>query len=688
MNKKIALFTLCGTVVTASAMAATVNWNTSGDKKDLMEAGNIYTGAAISEYMGVTEGTANAKPWYKINAGYYLPTAASTSVSTCQAGKYCSGGSSFQLGSGSTNLGLSGSVSAGYYSSGGAKTATPTSSSDSVVSGAEIGKCISGYDSQAGATTFKQCYATNDSGSCSTFFPGGVSGVNSEHYTGVVFTSNLGPQVPSVNVQNQTTTTRTVSTMISATKAGPFVPTDPGNCVIRGLTCATNYELSNDYTEVGGYQYYIGTGESGYFVSSDSDYNGLYNPPYPYTSNDRIGTFSVSLTGGYQNQGVTVRGIYLKGSHTTGTVTASENGTDCGCRVQNVGVGDVWQPYVSDWIVIENPDRGDCAMACKNYMVDKFSSLAKLQSMKLYKYNCVIESGLVRFNLNGGTGTIQEKTPDSEGTVFATCTATQHIDDIILKSKRNPSKTDKVRLGWSTDENCTDISCVDTTATCASNKDADALYYAVWGTPSCTAGEGINTISYKGISVTNSVECNTTAKADYYVSATSSGGAGVAAATINASKCKDNWHSKAGATTESDCYRSITLNNNDAESGTVDTTTSCNYNTDCTLPSTAGLKKTGYSYTGGWGTTADCTNTSPTVKVASVASNVTYYACRTLNELTINWTGVATGGTGFTQVSGDNYTSKVSYGGDIATPAAGVTKAGMLFIGWKFVKAN
>jgi len=60
--------------------------------------------------------------------------------------------------------------------------------------------------------------------------------------------------------------------------------------------------------------------------------------------------------------------------------------------------------------------------------------------------------------------------------------------------------------------------------------------------------------------------------------------------------------------------------------------------------------------------------------------------------ITITWTGVddSNPGTGFTKISANTYTSIVTLGGDITTPAAAVNAntLGQRFLGWKFENPN
>jgi hypothetical protein len=256
----------------------------------------------------------------------------------------------------------------------------------------------------------------------------------------------------------------------------------------------------------------------------------------------------------------------------------------------------------------------------------------------------------------------------------------------------------KMFLGWSESASCTTNSCL-TTALCPTVEEVNSenagdasnqkTYYAVWATPTCTADStSVSAASLERVS-SNKAVCNITSKAGYYGS-TFTGGTGVTSVTATAMKCPDNWTSDAGATAQTQCYRSITLNKNGGtvKSGeTVSTTVKCNYATACDF-GTAELEQDGQTFTGGWGTTADCSDATTSFTNPTVS---TYYACKATNSIVIKWTGVKTAGTGFTAVSGESnaYTSTVPYGGDVVTPAAAVVATtGQTFLGWKFVKVN
>ena len=91
---------------------------------------------------------------YSCSAGQYLKCTVDLSCTceTCPGGKYCAGGTfSAPTANGAVNMGITGTLSAGYYSTGGAKSATPTSSD--CTSGYSCGPVAAGYYSTGGATS-------------------------------------------------------------------------------------------------------------------------------------------------------------------------------------------------------------------------------------------------------------------------------------------------------------------------------------------------------------------------------------------------------------------------------------------------------------------------------------------------------------------------------------------------------
>ena len=122
----------------------------------------------------------------------------------------------------------------------------------------------------------------------------------------------------------------------------------------------------------------------------------------------------------------------------------------------------------------------------------------------------------------------------------------------------------------------------------------------------------------------------------------------------------------------SDCYRVITLNKNGG-TGSLNASVTCYQGVDCDFGDASVLTQTGYTFTGGWGTSQSCT---AKVSTFTTPSNSTYYACKTANQYTVSFD--ANGGAG-------GQTANVTAIYDSAMPAISTTaptKAGYVFTGW------
>ena len=119
--------------------------------------------------------------------------------------------------------------------------------------------------------------------------------------------------------------------------------------------------------------------------------------------------------------------------------------------------------------------------------------------------------------------------------------------------------------------------------------------------------------------------------------------------------------SVAGSDANTDCYKTVTLNKNGG-SGTIQGTTgtnpasvTCYFNTSCDFGSASGLAQTGYTFTGGWGTSASCSGTTTSYTVPNDTD--TYYACKSTNcnAITVDNTtrGGSTANTTLYKKSGD-----------------------------------
>ena len=95
--------------------------------------------------------------------GYYLPENATSCTTLCPAGRYCAGNTTFTSFDvpKSSSQGLSGYIAAGYYSTGGGTSATPTAAGNGCVSGNSCGLVAGGYYSTGGGTSATPTAAGN-----------------------------------------------------------------------------------------------------------------------------------------------------------------------------------------------------------------------------------------------------------------------------------------------------------------------------------------------------------------------------------------------------------------------------------------------------------------------------------------------------------------------------------------------
>ncbi|MBQ6736476.1 MAG: InlB B-repeat-containing protein [Alphaproteobacteria bacterium] len=99
--------------------------------------------------------------------------------------------------------------------------------------------------------------------------------------------------------------------------------------------------------------------------------------------------------------------------------------------------------------------------------------------------------------------------------------------------------------------------------------------------------------------------------------------------------------SAAGSDAATDCYKTVTLNKNGGSgtiqgtSGTDPASVTCYYNTSCPFGSAGGLQQTGYTFTGGWGTSASCSDTTTSYTVPNGTN--TYYACKSQKDYTMQY---------------------------------------------------
>ncbi len=710
MTKKLILYTFlaCGVVLPALAVD-TATWDST---TGLMEQNKSYTGAAVYDNLGVYENTENnpvvANVWYNINPGYYLPKG-SLQAQLCPAGKYCAGIENVGYDA-NNDQGITGSIAAGYYASSGAKKSNPTSNSD--CAGDTCGACNSGYTTLGGASSFIECYKS-DNKSCSDFFP--VSETVARSGALYASVSDL-TFYPSSGGYTSETTSPVASTRhlmpniftYSGKKEGAWSPDDLSKCMIRGVKCKTGYRPSGDPVLISDGSSAIDKWVGG--LKADSQ---ISSSTIGFSDGYDWGTFNVIFNGGI------VRGIWAIGTlngHEEFTHTSTnspyvegEDAAGCYCQIQSIKNSQGEDgAVVSQWFQAPNTTSGIqyCPELCVQRIADMgdSSKTSLWTDISLYEYICyVIENGVL-LDPNGATSGTINNLSIADGAVVANCQTGFSIGSQTGGSgnmacswgdgskQTNIAKANSVFLGWSADPTCTSTSCL-TADVCTNSTDAGSsnqtTYYAVWGAASCTAGTGATNVSLDTI-VNNRVQCKGTSKANYY-GGFATGGVGATAVTVNFEKCPDGWSSAAGAKLITECYRDITLNKNGGtvKAGkTVNSSVRCYYNKSCEF-GVAELEAEGQTFTGGWWTSADCVGD---VHEDMNPKQDTYYACHTPKMITIKWTNVKTAGEGFTAVTGENnaYRTTIPYGSNIVTPAEGLTPNanGQVFLGWRFVKSN
>lgn len=129
---------------------------------------------------------------------------------------------------------------------------------------------------------------------------------------------------------------------------------------------------------------------------------------------------------------------------------------------------------------------------------------------------------------------------------------------------------------------------------------------------------------------------------------------------------------------QSDCYRVITLDKNGG-SGTITTSVTCYETKPCDFGTTDKLTQTGYTFTGGWGTSPACVAITTSFTTPTTSQ---YYACKTANKYTVSFD--ANGGTG-------GQTASVQAVYDSAMPSISTTAPilpGYNFAGWYDAKTG
>jgi len=199
-------------------------------------------------------GTLYARWSVTCDPGYYLPANATSCTTLCPAGRYCAGDTTFTSFDvpKSSSQGLSGYIAAGYYSTGGGTSATPTAAGNGCVSGNSCGIVAGGYYSTGGGTSATPTAAGNGcvSGSgrscgkvAKNYFSNGGGKTSTPTATGCV-TGQFCGICPVTYRSNSNTGKASITECVAACAAGTRVATaeDPtvNNAEATGCTTPTS----------------------------------------------------------------------------------------------------------------------------------------------------------------------------------------------------------------------------------------------------------------------------------------------------------------------------------------------------------------------------------------------------------------------------------------------------------------
>ena len=250
-------------------------------------------------------------------------------------------------------------------------------------------------------------------------------------------------------------------------------------------------------------------------------------------------------------------GKYCATSGTYQYNTTTDQGITGTCTAGNYAAGGATS--CSACATNANSNAGASYCTCKSgYSIGGGTSTTMYSTSTPNGSGCALRSYTITLNKNGGSGKIASDTAVTQSNATMTCTYTQTCNLPVYSSTTALSKgtggNSKIFLGWSTTQNANDD------ATNAEFKNSYKLsdpgakiLYAVWGTPQCTKGTGVNTTSLNSVSGNKPV-CNRSSIAGYYCSATQTGGsAGDLTLETTCTKADAGYYAAAGATGQTAC---------------------------------------------------------------------------------------------------------------------------------------
>ncbi|MBR3148294.1 MAG: leucine-rich repeat protein [Alphaproteobacteria bacterium] len=547
-------------------------------------------------------------------AGEYL-NASNAQCTACPAGKYCAGGTYTYNG---TDLGITGDVTAGYFASGGAKVAAPTSSSD-CLSGNTCGQCTSD------STTGRKTYSTAGAASCSVC-PAVTGDIASRVTSYSGWWSN--------DIHNKITGC-----------AANFSDTD--NDATFRVYCYYNttdgaYGGANSICEVR-HPTACAAGKYDTITSTD-EWNWTSNPTYArgYGIDFMNGKVCTNTDAGYYS--------------------AEDSLTQTACAAGTYSTGGAASCTVCDGSTYSSTTGATSCTACpRGYTIGSTSTIGEGTVKPIGKIDIDVDEATDHDDISDC------KITCSAG--YAVLTANARACETIQNSTYKGKYTTLHSVSYGSTSTIND---------CPRDYDAANGTTAQSNCQTaCDAGTAVHRTNDQCTAITTDNKYTTRHNINY--------GQTSILSTCNTT----NGYTNSGTTAadhagQSSCKTTITLNKNGGSgtiqgtSGTGNASIICSQSVSCDFGGVSGLTKTGYTFSGGWGTSADCTATT----TSFTNPTGTYYACESPNQINITWDGVTSQEALATNVR------QVYYDGDIHTPQESnlVSKTGASFQGWKFKK--